>query len=102
MHRLTTRQITGQAGPIDKPFSVSRLCGGGRESDITRVFFWITGISWDRNDDAGTLNRYIAHAGVGHTWADSQRRRFATSYGVSYRDRELKEPDPEKDRHFGD
>ena len=77
------------------------LIRGGYEKNITQGFFWNTGISWDRNDDAGILNRYIAHAGVGNNWADSQRRRFATSYGVSYTDRELKELDPEKDRRFG-
>ena len=42
----------------------------------------------------------IAHAGVGNTWADTARRRFTTSYGISYTDREEKELDPEKDRRF--
>jgi hypothetical protein len=54
----------------------------------------------DRNDDAGILNRYIMHAGVGNKWVDTARRRFATSYGISYTDREEDEPDPEKDRRF--
>ena len=76
------------------------LIRGGYEKNFTPAFFWNTGFSWDRNDDAGIQNRYIAHAGVGNRWADSQRRRFATSYGVSYTDRALKEPDPEKDRRF--
>jgi hypothetical protein len=30
----------------------------------------------------------------------SERRRFATTYGISYTDREEEEPDPEKDRRF--
>jgi hypothetical protein len=77
------------------------LIRGGYEKNITPAFFWNTGISWDRNNDAGILNRYIAHAGVGNKWADSQRRRLATNYGVSYTDRELNEVDPEKDRRFG-
>ena len=70
------------------------------ERDITPRFFWNAGGSWDRNDDAGILNRYITYAGVGHKWVDHERRRFATSYGVSYTDREEEKPDPEKDRHF--
>ena len=70
------------------------------ERDITPRFFWNAGGSWDRNDDAGILNRYITYAGVGHKWVDHERRRFATSYGVSYTDREEEKPDPEKDRRF--
>jgi hypothetical protein len=31
---------------------------------------------------------------------DLERRRFATSYGISYTDREEEKPDPEKDRLF--
>ena len=40
------------------------------------------------------------HAGVGNKWVDTEQRRFATSYGISYTDREEEEPDPEKDRRF--
>lgn len=76
------------------------LLRGGYERDITPRFFWSAGGSWDRNDDAGILNRYITYAGLGHKWADSARRRFSTAYGVSYTDREEEEPDPEKDRRF--
>ena len=76
------------------------LLRGSYQRNITPGFFWNTGASWDRNDDAGILNRYIVHAGVGNTWADSEQRRFATTYGISYTDREEEEPDPEKDRRF--
>jgi hypothetical protein len=76
------------------------LLRGSYERNITPRFFWNGGASWDRNDDAGILNRYIVHAGVGNKWVDRQRRRFATSYGISYADREEEEPDPEKDRRF--
>jgi len=74
---------------------------GAYERDLSPRLFWNTGASWYRNDDAGILNRYIAYAGIGNNWVDNQRRRFATSYGVSYTDREEEEPDPEKDRRFG-
>jgi hypothetical protein len=74
---------------------------GGYERDITPRLFWNAGASWDRNEDAGILNRYIAYAGLGNTWVDTDRRRFATTYGISYTDREEEEPDPEKDRRFG-
>jgi uncharacterized protein DUF481 len=77
------------------------LLRGSYQRNITPRFFWNAGASWDRNDDAGILNRYIVHAGVGNTWVDTERRRFTTSYGISYTDREEEEPDPEKDRRFG-
>jgi hypothetical protein len=76
------------------------LIGGSYERNITPRFFWKAGASWDRNDDAGILNRYIVHAGVGNKWVDTERRRFTTSYGLSYNDREEEEPDPVKDRRF--
>lgn len=76
------------------------LLRGSYERSITPRFFWNTGASWDRNDDAGILHRYIVHAGVGNRWEDTERRRFVTSYGISYTDREEEEPDPEKDRRF--
>ena len=80
--------------------SAQYLLSGSYERNITPRFFWNAGASWDRNDDAGILNRYIVYAGVGNTWVDSARRRFATSYGISYTDREEEEPDPEKDSRF--
>src|SRR5262245_22749090 len=64
------------------------LLRGSHERNITPRFFWNAGASWDRNDDAGILNRYIVYAGVRNTWVDEERRRFATSYGISYTDRE--------------
>jgi hypothetical protein len=79
----------------------SYLLRGGYERQISTRWFWNTGASWYRNDDAGILNRYIAHAGVGNTWVDTARRRFVTTYGISYTDREETEVDAEKDRRFG-
>ena len=76
------------------------LVRGAYEKDISPRLFWNTGASWYRNDDAGILNRYIAYAGVGNKWVDNPRRRFATSYGISYTDREEEQPNPEKDRRF--
>jgi hypothetical protein len=70
------------------------------ERDISSRTFWNTGASWDRNEDAGILNRYIEHAGIGNKWVDDARRRIATSYGISYTQREEDKPDPDKDRRF--
>ena len=76
------------------------LVGRDYERKISAAWFWNAGASWYRDDDAGILNRYLVFGGVGNTWADNRRRRFVTSYGVSYTDREEQEPDPEKDRRF--
>jgi len=73
---------------------------GTYERDISSKLFWNTGASWYRNHDAGILNRYIAFAGLGNKWVNRERRRFTTSYGLSYIDREEEEPDPERDRRF--
>ncbi|MDH3629174.1 MAG: DUF481 domain-containing protein [Acidobacteriota bacterium] len=61
---------------------------------------WNTGGSWDRNEDAGILNRYIAFGGIGNHWIDGPKLNLETSYGLSYTDREEEEPDPEKEQEF--
>ena len=87
--------------PSVKP-DVEQYFGEGRfDRNISERFFWFAGGSWDRNRDAGILNRYIAFAGVGNIWSDREDLRFSTDYGVSYTDREETEPDPEKDSRFG-
>jgi len=91
---------TSLVKPEPKLDVANYLLRGSYERNITPRFFWNAGASWDRNDDAGILNRYIVYAGVGNTWVDEERRRFATSYGISYTDREEEKPDPEKDRRF--
>lgn len=76
------------------------LVRGTYERDLSPKLFWSAGVSWDRNKDAGIRNRYIGYGGVGNKWWENERRRFTTSYSLSYTDREEVEPDPEKDRRF--
>lgn len=73
---------------------------GRYDHDISERFFWNVGASWDRNLDAGILNRYTGWAGVGNIWWDRDDLAFSTDYGVSYTDREEEVPDPEKDDRF--
>ena len=73
---------------------------GRYDHDISERFFWNVGASWDRNLDAGILNRYTGWAGVGNIWWDRDDLAFSTDYGVSYTDREEEVPDPEKDDSF--
>jgi hypothetical protein len=76
------------------------LISGRYDKNITPRFFWNAGASRDHNRDAGILRRYIVFAGVGNTWVDSGRRRFATTYSLSYTDRKEEKPDPEKEPRF--
>ncbi len=73
---------------------------GQYDRKITERFFWNVGASWDRNKDAGIINRYTGWAGVGNVWWDRDDLAFSTSYGLSYTDREEDIPDPEKDESF--
>jgi hypothetical protein len=70
------------------------------DRNITERFFWNVGASWERNKDAGILNRYIGFAGVGNIWWSREDLEFSTTYGLSYTDREDETPDPEKDDSF--
>jgi len=73
---------------------------GKYEKDISKKVFWNAGGSWDSNEDAGIINRYIAFGGLGHRWSDEEDLHFSTSYGLSATNREEDEPDPEKDDSF--
>ena len=86
--------------PSVTPDVENYLISGRYDRELTERFFWNAGGSWDRNRDAGILNRYIAFGGVGNIWHDSEDLRFATTYAVSYTDREEETPDPEKDDRF--
>ena len=86
--------------PEPEPDVANYLIRTSFERKISTRWFWNTGASWYRNDDAGIHNRYIFFVGVGNTWADNQRRRFVTSYGPSYTDRQKKGPDPARGRRF--
>lgn len=54
------------------------------DQKITEAFFWFGAASWDRNRPAGLDNRYKGVAGVGNLWANTDRTKFRTDYGVGY------------------
>lgn len=86
--------------PPVKPDVEKIFVGASYDRDISKKLFWNVGASWDRNADAGILNRYIGYAGVGNTWSDRDDLHFTTSYGASYTDREEDQPDPLKNPTF--
>ena len=73
---------------------------GRFDRDITEHVFWNVGSSWDRNNEAGILNRVTVFGGLGNSWFDTDDIALSTSYGVSYTDREETQSDPLKDRSF--
>ena len=76
------------------------LVSGRYETALGERFFWNAGGSWDRNSDAGILDRHTAFAGVGNVWSDGPAGRFATSYAASYTNRREEIEDPGKDPRF--
>ena len=92
---------TSVVTPSKEPDVEQYFVEGRFDRDISEQFFWNTGSSWDRNNDAGILNRYIVFGGVGNVWFAGDDHAFSTSYGLSYTDREETEPDTEKDDTFG-
>ena len=92
---------THDVRPPSEP-DVARIFAEGRyEGNIwKRTTTWNAGASWDRNEDAGILNRYIVFGGLGDTWVDREDLAFRTTYGFSYTDREEEIDDPEKEQRF--
>ncbi|HKQ98967.1 MAG TPA: DUF481 domain-containing protein [Candidatus Polarisedimenticolia bacterium] len=100
--------------PGETPTGVpSREVRPGSEPDVERWFVegrydgnlknkatWNSGASWDMNEDAGIVSRYIVFAGLGNVWVDREDRSFRTSYGISFTDRKEEIDDPEKERRF--
>jgi len=76
------------------------LVEGRYDRDIRNNLTWNAGASWDRNVDAGILNRYMVFGGLGNVWWDREDLHFYTTYGLSWTDREEETPDPEKDERF--
>lgn len=87
--------------PTPEPDVENYLVSGRYDRDISKRLFWNAGGSWDRNSDAGLLNRYVVFGGLGNIWSDSETVRFSTTYAFSYTDREEATRNPEKADRFG-
>ncbi len=61
---------------------------GKYDHEIAERLYWSAGASWDRNEDAGILNRYIAFGGFGRIWWDREDLEFQTVWALSFTDRE--------------
>ena len=90
MSSIRTRRSTSSGTNIENRY----------DRNISERFFWNAGVSWERNKNAGILNRYIGFAGVGNRWWSREDLKFSTTYGLSYTDREDEVQDPLKDDTF--
>jgi hypothetical protein len=86
--------------PPGEPDAENYFVEGRYDREIHSSLNWNAGGSWDRNKDAGILDRYIAFGGLGNLWRDKPELRLMTSYGFSWTDRVEETPDPEKDERF--
>lgn len=57
---------------------------GQYDRNITENFYWYVGAGWERNEPAGISNRYVASAGVGNIWHNTDDMKFKTFYGVTW------------------
>jgi len=73
---------------------------GRYDHKITDSFFWFAGAGWDRNRPAGVDNRYVASAGVGNIWFDTDRHKWRTDYSATGTNQENVVDDPEFDETF--
>lgn len=57
---------------------------GQYDRNVTDKFYWFVGAGWERNEPAGISNRYIASAGVGNIWHNTDDLKFKTFYGLTW------------------
>lgn len=58
------------------------------DKEISKKFFWFTGVGWERNRPSGIEERYKGFGGVGNIWRDDEKILFRTDYALSYTDQE--------------
>jgi hypothetical protein len=110
---LTDTGQTFLPGETNPPLTFSTVVTPEQEVDAEKYFVegrftkelsgsrnWNAGGSWDRNEDAGILNRSIVFGGIGNRWKDGEKLDLETSYGLSFTNREEETPDPEKEQEF--
>lgn len=51
---------------------------------LSTRFLLFGGVDWLRNTFSGIESRFLVAAGAGNTWADTERFRLKTDYGVTY------------------
>ena len=86
--------------PPTEPDAENYFAEGRFDRKIRATFDWHVGASWDRNKDAGILNREIVFGGLGNPWKSGDDLKLQTSYGLSWTDRQEETPDPEKEERF--
>jgi hypothetical protein len=60
-----TDTTTSLVKPHSTPDVANYLASTRYQRNITKAYFWNVGLSWDSNDDAGIVRRYMATEGSG-------------------------------------
>ena len=68
---------------------------------ISKKFFLFGSLGWERNTFSGYNSRSAVGAGGGNNWADDDRTRFKTSYGLTYTFQDDVVENPAKAASFG-
>lgn len=96
-----TDVTTSLVRPPKEPDIAKYFIEASTERQITEALIWNAGASWDRDEDAGVLNRYIVFGGIGNKWwRERDELSLTTTYGLSWTDREEESPDPDKEDRF--
>ena len=70
----------------------------GYRQDISGAHFWFGNFDSARDKPSNINRQFVAAGGFGTRWADRERLRFRTEYGISYTTEDL---DLEGENHFG-
>ncbi len=88
---LTTRFAVGTADNFDVEETTNRertaenyYARSRFDRKLSEVFLVFAGVDWLRNTFSGIDSRFLVALGAGNTWADNDRFRFKTDYGVTY------------------
>ena len=76
------------------------IANGSYRRDVNKKLYWITGIGWLRDLNAGIENQTAVYGGLGNTWWDRENSRFLTDYAIAYTNREEEIEDPLLDGSF--
>lgn len=101
----TTRTVSNDEGTlvvseVDETTAEAYGLGGKVRVNITDRLFWYGSLAWARNRFAGLDNRYVAGAGVGYKFFETERSKLNGEVGAEYVDEDFIEGTSPGDANF--
>lgn len=84
----------------DELTAESYLLRAAYDRDIRADLFWLSGLTWERNEFAGFRSRASLVAGLGNLWIDREAGHWKTTYGLSWTAQDDLVDDPEVSDSF--